>query len=267
MGTKYGKKYNYNLDIFYNEDDVSYYLLGVIMTDGCVKSKLNAITLSSNDLDWIQSIKNIICPDIKLTQNKKSYQFGIYSKELKEWLVSKGCVPRKSLTLQFPKLPEKYLPDFIRGCIDGDGSFGIYKNICRSKLCGSSLDFLTTYSEVLSAHDIKNYLFRACSRGSTSIINGKLLTRTSDHWRVDTAQKSTKKFISWIYYPNHKISMPRKKAISKTIIDFVPNPIGRKPNIVKRALAKELRNSGITLKEIAKQLKTSVSCVHGWTSS
>ena len=30
------KKYTYNSDVFTNEDDVSYYLLGAFMTDGCV---------------------------------------------------------------------------------------------------------------------------------------------------------------------------------------------------------------------------------------
>ena len=57
-------KYNYNLNIFKNEDDISFYLLGAYMTDGNIKvNKLRqnskSIRISSNDIDWLLSIKNL----------------------------------------------------------------------------------------------------------------------------------------------------------------------------------------------------------------
>ncbi|MCX5692982.1 MAG: hypothetical protein NTX47_04795, partial [Candidatus Omnitrophica bacterium] len=38
-----------------------------------------------------------------------------------------GLFPNKSLTMEFPNIPESYLADFIRGYLDGDGSVIIEK--------------------------------------------------------------------------------------------------------------------------------------------
>jgi hypothetical protein len=44
------------------------------------------------------------------------------SAELYDDLLNLGLTPRKSRTMQFPKIPEPYVRHFIRGCWDGDGS-------------------------------------------------------------------------------------------------------------------------------------------------
>jgi len=43
-----------------------------------------------------------------------------------------GIVPRKSLVVKFPEIPEDYLPDFIRGVFDGDGSISFDKRCSKS---------------------------------------------------------------------------------------------------------------------------------------
>lgn len=45
----------------------------------------------------------------------------INSKEIKKDLEKLGITHNKSLTVQFPEVPKKFLPSFIRGVIDGDG--------------------------------------------------------------------------------------------------------------------------------------------------
>lgn len=265
MGTKYGKKYNYNLNIFKNEDELSFYLLGVLMTDGCVKSNANAITLRSKDKDWITIIRDLICPDIKIYQENNSWTFGIYSKELKQWLISKGCVPKKSLTLNFPLIPKPYLSDFIRGCIDGDGSLGIYNGISRIYLCSSSYQFIDNASKILTSLSIKNYLYKT-NQPTTFIINDKLAKRNSDHWRLEIYRHEAKKLAQLLYYSNHKLSLNRKNLLAQKIINSEAPKLGRKPNIEKQNKACELKDNGYSLQEIAKELKTSKSRVHYWTS-
>lgn len=117
----------YNLQTFYNEDNISYYLLGAFMSDGCVYKRKNRpnskiVTLTSKDKDWLELINNIICPDKPILKHGKNcYRLMYMSSDLGTWLESKGCSSAKSLTLQFPNIPSKYLSDFIRGCWDGDG--------------------------------------------------------------------------------------------------------------------------------------------------
>jgi len=266
MGELYGKKHNYNLDLFFNEDDISYYLLGALIADGCVNNKTCRITLTSADLDWIELIKNMICPTIKLEMVGNSYRININSKQLKTWLIDHRCVPKKSLTVKFPIIPNQYLPDFLRGCIDGDGSLGRYDFGLKCYLCGSSLQFLQSYSTILHLYGITNYITES-KQSQTTIISNKKAIRRSKHWRVETQNKHTQKLISWIYYPNHKLSMPRKKLIADTIINHKFNPVGRKPNIEKQTKAIELRSNGWSLRQIARELHTSQSRVHCWISS
>ena len=45
----------------------------------------------------------------------------INSKEIKRDLESLGIKPNKSYTVTMPKIPKQFMPDFIRGVIDGDG--------------------------------------------------------------------------------------------------------------------------------------------------
>ena len=64
-----------------------------------------------------------------------------------------GLTFRKSLTLQFPNIPQKFLCDFIRGYFDGDGSmvltqtkYNVYGQV--SFTCGS-IDFLVNLQKIL----------------------------------------------------------------------------------------------------------------------
>src|SRR5574337_297818 len=138
------KKYNHNIEIFTKEDDISYYLLGVFISDGCVVIKNNKFikaTLSSIDYEWVLNIRNIVSPNLPI-QNLKTesgnnyFRIEIYSQKICHWLVAHGCIPQKSLFVKFPNVPQKYVRDFIRGCIDGDGSIGIYnyKKYYKTKL-------------------------------------------------------------------------------------------------------------------------------------
>jgi hypothetical protein len=56
--------------------------------------------------------------------NDRYVTLHISKKEFVEHLIDKGCVPHKSLILQFPssnKLPSHLIKHFIRGYFDGDG--------------------------------------------------------------------------------------------------------------------------------------------------
>ena len=47
-------------------------------------------------------------------------------RRLYEWVESIGLSPAKSRTLGALTIPDEYFADFARGCIDGDGSIGVY---------------------------------------------------------------------------------------------------------------------------------------------
>jgi hypothetical protein len=43
-----------------------------------------------------------------------------------EWLVGIGLMPAKTFSLGPLAIPDAWMPDFVRGCIDGDGSITVY---------------------------------------------------------------------------------------------------------------------------------------------
>src|SRR5208337_1932716 len=104
MGYGYKK---YKLETFYNEDDVSYYLLGAFITDGNVeKHNKRECSILSNDEDWLLSMQSYISDNNLIYRNKikndvKTYPvMRVYSKEICSWLITHNCIPKKSLIVK-----------------------------------------------------------------------------------------------------------------------------------------------------------------------
>jgi intein-encoded DNA endonuclease-like protein len=104
------------------------YVLGLMMTDGCISKTKNGsyrISLCLNDGDLLRNVVKTMGSDHTVTESK--YQKGmnvfIFGREkIAQDLLRLGMKPRKSLNLEFPNIPWEYLRDFIRGVFDGDGS-------------------------------------------------------------------------------------------------------------------------------------------------
>lgn len=234
-------KYDYNLAAFYDENDLSYYLLGAFMTDGCVyKNNKNtfACQLSSRDREWLDTIKELIGSNLRIHTFKKNYYgIRIIRNDIASWFMSHGCVPRKTLTLKMPAVPQQYMPDFLRGCIDGDGSIGTYFNKDSTKrtccLISASKEFLDGVQKYLHLQDIKSGITEK-KQGRPAIINGKPIIQKHKCYCLYTTGINCFKLLHLIYYPEHKISLARKYGLAKEIISFYKNtPITDKRHIRK----------------------------------
>lgn len=122
--TKFNENY---FDIIDSEHKA--YWLGFLYADGAISSSKNTIELSLQASDSEHLKKFAI--DLGFNEDKHIYiddircRFQCTNKHLKERLIQLGCVPQKSLILKFPsfeQVPNKFLYDFLRGYIDGDGS-------------------------------------------------------------------------------------------------------------------------------------------------
>lgn len=223
--------------ILFEEGANAYYLLGAFITDGNVYKRKNKnhtteCSLSSKDKDWLIAIQKLLNnePIIK-SKNTNLYELRIYNEDVFNWLVSKECVPCKSLTIKMPAIPDQYLPDFIRGCIDGDGSISIskyqqhkngktYDRIKKSiYLCGSSYDFLQTLHAKLISIGMVCGLYTIHKKDT--MVNGKLIIAKHPHYRIIFNDKCAVTFAQWLYYAGHIISMPRKLAKANEIIGAV----------------------------------------------
>lgn len=187
-------KLKFNENVFDSIDtEEKAYWLGFIFADGYIAKNGNGFELSLSILDkdhlnkfntFMQySGNNVKIGNLKLNGKEFSRcRWSVKNKHLHETLISKGCVPTKSLILQFPSLgifsDTSLIKHFIRGYIDGDGCIS-YNNKDHTSMLLNILgteDFLTgikdnlpvKYNYVLGYNDLKqNNLTR------TLIITGK----------------------------------------------------------------------------------------------
>ena len=102
-------------------------------------------------------------PKIVKLNNKKIlvYRVAVSSVKMGKDLISHGCVPNKSLILEYPKdLSEEYFPSFLCGYFDGDGCLSFIKHDDGSAKGAVSImgthSFLQTIKEKLCDRGIKS---------------------------------------------------------------------------------------------------------------
>src|SRR3989338_7144243 len=123
-------KHTVNESFFDDLTEKSAYLLGYIYADGNINYNLDkhywalTITASAKDKSHLEKLKALLSSTKPLLFSAKtnSYRLIVNSRKLCEKLIGLGVIPRKSLVIQFPSLPNNLLRHFIRGSIDGDGN-------------------------------------------------------------------------------------------------------------------------------------------------
>jgi hypothetical protein len=107
------------------------YAVGLIATDGKLSSDGRHISYTTKDLQLAETYKRALNITNKIGRKsrggelEKKYlvvQFGDVI--FYEFLLAIGLTPHKSKTLGIIKVSARYFFDFLRGCIDGDGSIG-----------------------------------------------------------------------------------------------------------------------------------------------
>lgn len=103
------------------------YVLGLLYADGNMNKNLRSFSLSLKEKTYLEYIKTLLASTHLITKNKvqELYHLHIWSVKMVEDLLNLGLIPRKSLKIKFPNIPNTYISHFIRGYFDGDGS--VYK--------------------------------------------------------------------------------------------------------------------------------------------
>lgn len=126
-----GIHYKVNESFFDSWTPAMAYVLGYWYADGNLeyapKIRGHYIRVVSTDKDRIEAFKFLLRSEHTIFREqpagnaKPRYILRIGNRKLFDQLSKIGMTPHKSLTMLFPDVPTKYLPDFIRGYLDGDG--------------------------------------------------------------------------------------------------------------------------------------------------
>ena len=182
--------FDINEDFFSNWSPEMAYVLGLIITDGCI-SKTGTVSLNMNDRELLEKVKETMGSAHKIIPSK--HQKGLYyyhfsRKGMIKDLEKLCVVPRKSLIVKFPDVPQAYLPDFIRGVFDGDGSVFFEKRsgfvTLRTNFVSGSKDFIEGLEKCLGSlgmptrtiyrqktQNAWSYKFVYCHRDSIKLFN------------------------------------------------------------------------------------------------
>jgi hypothetical protein len=195
------------------------YILGFIFADGCnYRNESNqsfwlAIKVQLSDIDILEKIKN------ELNPNNRIYRFSdrgrfcasvVFSgNELSKKLAELGCVPRKSLIVDYPSCINNDLHShFIRGYFDGNGS------IAKQHREHGELYYAVQISGSVSIINSLNGIIMSALALSGYVYNqGKVAC-----YRLKKAN-SVAGFLRWIYHDS-TIFLDRKKRLADEIINL-----------------------------------------------
>ena len=141
----YPKKYKINENYFEKWSKEMAWVLGIITTDGNIKFNRNCkrLRIGLQDKDILIKINKMMESNYPIRKRDFSkykgwatwyYELDICRTKICRDLIELGIIPRKSKIIQFPSIPKKYLYDYIRGIIDGNGCLFVNKYFYKSKL-------------------------------------------------------------------------------------------------------------------------------------
>lgn len=151
------------------------YLLGIIWTDGCLgrPTRGEQVTLSMKEPDLLGKIAEGTGARVSQHRNRKEWIWTIrFSLSVVvEWFKAMGLTGRKSFTVEWPKgLPSDMEIPFVRGLIDGDGTFGLDRR-------DGSLRFGFVSASEVFAQQVMGWLRGRVPGGSISCEKGR-------YWRI-----------------------------------------------------------------------------------
>lgn len=204
------RKYFVNENFFDEWTPKMAYVLGFWFADGYMRhEKSYRINFCSNDYDILVLIRNCLGSNHNIVSQKKddSKDLIIFSKKLYLKVSELGGKRHKSRTIIFPEVPDKFLPDFIRGYFDGDGSVFFVKYIntknkklrkeLRSNFTSGSVDFLEKLQDIL------NKKLNLVKKKICGFNDGRSL-------KLGYGTYDTLKLLRFMYYPNYPVGMTRK---------------------------------------------------------
>ena len=213
------RKYSLNEKFFDKWSPEMAYVLGFWFADGYMRhEKSYRIVFSSRDYYLLLKIKQCLGCNYSISRNQRpdgiDYQLILYSKYLFQKLLSLGGVRCKSKKIIFPEIPIHYLPDFLRGYFDGDGSV-----------------FYTTYIHTKTKRP-RTELRSNFTSGNSKILEGlqNILVNTlgfirkkicpfnrGASWKLGYGTYDTIKLLKFMYYPNYPVGLERKALFAKRI--------------------------------------------------
>ena len=194
------------------------WVVGLIATDGNLSVNGRALTVTSKDKDLLETMQKCLGLNRGLGRTlggggREYLRLQWKDRTLYGWLTTIGLMPTKSLRLGPLTVPDEYFPDFLRGCIDGDGSIVTYvdrDNTAKDPKYVYDRLFVSLVSGSPRFLEwVRASVLRLCG------LAGHLTVRRSnehhDVWCLRYAKRESVNLLKWIYYAPNIPALARKR--------------------------------------------------------
>ncbi|HMH53499.1 MAG TPA: LAGLIDADG family homing endonuclease [Candidatus Acidoferrum sp.] len=214
------------------------YAVGLITTDGCLSKDGRHLTMTSKDIDLLETVRRClgVTARITLSTNPRPIHRLQWGDLLfHRWLNEVGLMPAKSLKLGPLGVPDEWMRDFLRGCIDGDGSSRTPTATTRSRIPRTSTRayvYTRVYLSLVSASPrfvewLRETLRRVA--GVSGEVSVRQLAGRNDIWRLRYAKREALRLLRWMYYAPDLPCLRRKRDIAEVFLEPRGRPARRGP--------------------------------------
>ena len=206
--------------------------VGLIATDGNLSGDGRHLSVVSKDRDVLETLR--VCLNIRaaITSHPGGHghsalrvQWG--DRHFYDWLLSIGLTPAKSLTLRPLAVPDTVFPDFLRGCIDGDGSITTYVDRYNTFKKPTYVYTRLFVSLVSASPRFLEWIRATVQRlaGLAGHLTVKRSTLHSDLWCLRYAKRESLALLRWIYRePNAPCLGRKRKIAAEFLVPRTPSP-------------------------------------------
>ena len=197
------------------------WVVGLIATDGNL-SRQGGLSITSKDRSPLETVKACLglTTPIGVCVNGRGQLYSKlqwYDRSLYEWLTEIGLTPAKSLTLKPLAVPDEYFRDFLRGCIDGDGTVLVYTDR-QHVVKDPRYVYERLYVSLVSAS--RPFIDWITARVRTHLeVKGAIQTRQAPGrhplYRMRFAKRDSIRILRWIYYSPDLPCLERKRLKAK----------------------------------------------------
>lgn len=206
------------------------YIVGLLTTDGCLSNDRRHIIMRSSDIQLLETFKKClkINNKIGITQNSniRSYRVQYGDVQFYNWLLSIGLYPAKTYTLGKIFIPSRYLRDFLRGHLDGDGSIITYQDNYNSY---KGKRYLNTriYIKFISASEKYIHGLHKMIRANYPVIGALIRVKPKENrvgmWIIKFSKYDSIKLFRWLYYKKNLPTLKRKRDVAEKLLSRVVN--------------------------------------------
>lgn len=212
------------------------WVVGLIATDGNLSRDGRHLTLTSIDRDLLETLR--VCLNLGVAITPQSGGHGHSGLRVQwsdrhfyDWLVGIGLTPAKSLTLRPLAIPDAVFSDFLRGCIDGDGSITTYIDRYNT-FKKPTYVYTRLFVSIVSASPRFLEWLRATVQRLVGLSGHLIVKRSPLHkniWCLRYAKRESLALLRWIYREPDAPCLRRKHDIAAQFLVPRSPPTRRGP--------------------------------------